>query len=113
MNPKNNCVNLNALTTKIGGFINKRDWAKFHTPKNLATSISIESNELLEIFQWDNPSFSELIEDDRRLTAISMEIADIQIYLLELMGKLGVNLEEIVEAKIQLNENKYPVDKYK
>jgi len=104
-------INIHTITNEICDFIKERDWDKFHTPKNLATSISIEANELLEIFQWESLTFDEIRKDKRRIKSISSEIADIQIYVLELMNNLGLSLEQVVREKIQSNKEKYPPDK--
>ena len=88
----------------IDEFNKARDWSKFHTPENLAKSISIEAGELLECFQWNNEyDREELIE----------ELADVQAYCIILAEKIGVDLEQIVLDKYKKNEEKYPVQKAK
>lgn len=88
----------------IDEFNKARDWSKFHTPENLAKSISIEAGELLECFQWNNEyDREELIE----------ELADVQAYCIILAEKIGVDLEQIVLDKYKKNEKKYPVKKAK
>lgn len=88
----------------IDEFNKARDWSKFHTPENLAKSISIEAGELLECFQWNNEyDRQELIE----------ELADVQAYCIILAEKIGVDLEQIVLDKYKKNEEKYPVQKAK
>ena len=88
----------------IDEFNKARDWSKFHTPENLAKSISIEAGELLECFQWNNEyDRQELIE----------ELADVQAYCIILAEKIGVDLEQIVLDKYKKNEKKYPVQKAK
>ena len=88
----------------IDEFNTARDWSKFHTPENLAKSISIEAGELLECFQWNNEyDRQELIE----------ELADVQAYCIILAEKIGVDLEQIVLDKYKKNEKKYPVQKAK
>jgi len=81
-----------------------RDWDQFHTPENLAKSISIEAAELLECFQWDNNYKKEEVID---------ELADVVNYCVLLANKLDVDLEKIVLDKIAKNELKYPVNKAK
>lgn len=83
-------------------FAKERDWEQFHTPENLAKSISIEAGELLECFQWDS-SFNE--EEVRK------ELADVVIYCIHLAHKLGVNLEDVVLEKMKEVEKKYPLEK--
>jgi len=89
---------------KILQFAKDRDWEQFHTPENLAKSISIESAELLECFQWN-----ENFEHDK----VVDELADIVNYCVLLASKLDVDLEDIVLNKLKKNELKYPVDKAK
>lgn len=78
-----------------------RDWAQFHTPENLAKSISIEAAELLELFQWDGEADSDRIRD---------ELADVLTYCFLLADKLGVEPEEIMLSKLEETKAKYPVD---
>ncbi len=79
-----------------------RDWSKFHTPSNLAKSISIEANELLECFQWDENNFD--------LEEVKKELADVLIYCQDLLDKLNLNDDEIINAKMDENEKKYPIE---
>lgn len=92
------------ILKKIKQFNNDRDWDQFHTPENLAKSISIEAGELLECFQWDNDFKKEEVLD---------EIADILIYTLTLASKLDVDVLEIMSNKIDYNEKRYEVSKSK
>jgi len=89
---------------KVISFTNDRDWDQFHSPENLAKSISIEAAELLECFQWNNEYKIEEVID---------ELADIVNYCILMADKLGVDLEEIVLNKMKKNEEKYPIDKSK
>lgn len=89
---------------KIIKFRDDRDWKKFHTPENLAKSISIESAELLECFQW-NKNFNK--------KEVNEELADILIYCIYLADALEINIEDIINDKIELNSKKYPLDKSK
>jgi NTP pyrophosphatase (non-canonical NTP hydrolase) len=91
-------------------FVSERDWDKFHTPKNLATALSVEASELLEPFQWlVSGDKSEL--DEVKLTAIRHEMADVLVYLVRLADKLDVDLLQAVQEKMVLNRIKYPADK--
>mgnify|MGYP000467446655 FL=1 len=85
-------------------FVAKRDWEKFHTRENLAKSISIEAAELLELYQWG---------DEPDLQRVKEELADVLAYCFHLADKIGVSPEELIMAKIKLNEAKYPVAKSK
>ena len=90
---------------RIRKFTTDRDWEQFHSPANLAKSISIEANELLECFQWD--------EDNYDLEHVKEELADVIVYCRNMLDKLGLDEDEIVNAKMIKNEAKYPIDKAK
>ncbi|MBQ3001221.1 MAG: nucleotide pyrophosphohydrolase [Bacilli bacterium] len=90
---------------RIRKFTSDRDWDQFHTPSNLAKSISIEAAELLECFQWSDTEYD--------LEHVLEELADVLVYCQELADKLGVDVDEIVNKKMTKNELKYPVDKAK
>lgn len=92
------------LLEKIKKFNEDRDWNQFHSPDNLAKSISIEAGELLECFQWNNEYDLENVTD---------EMADVFVYLLDLANKLNIDLLEVTDKKIDKNAEKYPVDKAK
>ena len=82
-------------------FVAERDWAQFHTPENLAKSISIEAAELLELFQWAEPSNVDDVRD---------ELADVLTYCLLMADRMGFDFEAIVREKLQKTEHKYPVE---
>ncbi len=90
---------------RIRKFTEDRDWDQFHTPTNLAKSISIEAAELLECFQWSDESFD--------INAVSEELADVMVYCIDMLDKLGLDADEIINAKMDQNEKKYPVNKAK
>lgn len=90
---------------RIRKFIKDRDWGQFHTPGNLAKSISIEANELLECFQWS--------DEDYDLEHVKEELADVLVYCQDLLDKLGLDADEIVNDKMTKNELKYPIEKAK
>ena len=102
---------LNDTIEKIDRFASEREWDQFHSPKNLAASISIEANELLEIFQWTDLSRSEIAENTVRYPEISEEIADVMIYCLRLCSTLKMEPISIINKKIELNKEKYPINK--
>ena len=90
---------------RIRRFTEDRDWDQFHSPANLAKSISIEANELLECFQWD--------EEHYDLNEVKEELADVLVYCRNMLDKLGLDEDDIVNAKMSKNEKKYPVNKAK
>lgn len=90
---------------RIRKFSVDRDWDQFHSPANLAKSISIEANELLECFQWS--------DDNYNLQEVKEELADVIVYCQDMLDKLGLDADEIVNAKMDQNEAKYPVEKAK
>ena len=90
---------------RIRRFSDERDWDQFHSPANLAKSIVIEAAELLECFQWDNDNYD--------LDHIKEEVADVIVYCQNMLDKLGLDVDEIVNMKMSQNESKYPVDKAK
>ena len=88
---------------RIRRFTEERDWDQFHSPANLAKSISIEAGELLECFQWSDDSYD--------IEHIKEELADVLVYCRNMLDKLGLDEDEIVNAKMAKNERKYPVEK--
>ena len=94
------------LKEKLRRFRDDRDWAQFHNEKDLAIALSIEAAELLELFLWKNPN--EAAPDK-----IKAELADVFMYALLLADKLGLDITEIINTKLQLNNEKYPVEKAK
>lgn len=103
---------LQELKQRIQQFARARDWDQFHSPKNLSMAMSVEVGELMEHFQWLSEQQSAQL-DVETLNAVKDEIADIQVYLVRLADKLGVDILQAVEQKMQKNEQKYPADKVK
>lgn len=103
---------LDDLTRRIVEFRDERDWKQFHSPRNLAASISIEAAELLECFQWSSDATAA---DDvaRRHGEIEDEIADVLIYTLLLAHDTGIDSTEAVQRKLAKNGMKYPPEKAK
>ena len=96
---------LEKVMKRIDDFVNARDWRQFHTPSNLAKSISIESNELLECFQWSDTNYD--------LESVKEELADVMNYCIQMSMVLGVDIVDIMNSKMDKTEKKYPVDKAK
>ena len=90
---------------RIRRFTVDRDWQQFHTPGNLAKSISIEAGELLECFQWSETEYD--------VEHVKEELADVMVYCRNLLDELGLDEDEIINAKMDKNEAKYPVEKAK
>lgn len=98
------------IKTRLRDFAAERDWDQFHSPKNLSMALIVEASELVEHFQWLKQDESLALSADK-LNEVAQEIADIQIYLVRIADKLGVDIEQAVDEKIALNERKYPADK--
>jgi dCTP diphosphatase len=103
---------LKDLREKLNQFVAERDWAQFHTPKNLAMAMIVEAAELVEQFQWDTPQESLQLSPEKR-EAVAYELADTFVYLLRLAEVLEIDLIDAANKKIALNALKYPVDKAK
>ncbi len=88
---------------RIRKFTEDRDWDQFHSPANIAKSIVIEAAELLECFQWDEENFD--------VQHVKEELADVIVYCQDMLDKLGLDVDEIVNMKMAQNEAKYPVEK--
>lgn len=90
---------------RIRKFTEDRDWEQFHTPSNLAKSIVIEASELLECFQWNDKGFD--------VDHVKEELADVIVYCQNMLDELDLDVDEIVNDKMDKNEAKYPVEKAK
>ncbi len=102
------------LRELVRQFVDDREWEKFHAPKNLSMALAIEAAELMEHFQWLSVEESRSIDADRaKLDAVGEELADIICYTLALANTLGLDVTEIMHAKMKKNEVKYPVEKYR
>jgi len=102
------------LKELVGAFRDARDWAQFHSPKNLSMAIAIEAAELMGEFQWLTTEGSgAAVEDPAKLGKMKEELADIMIYCLSLADSLGIDVAAAVEQKINQNAEKYPEDEYK
>ena len=99
---KGAAMNQNTID-RIRKFSDDRDWDQFHSPANLAKSLVIEAAELLECFQWSDETYD--------LQHVKEELADVLVYSQNLLDKLGLDADEIVNMKMSQNEAKYPVEK--
>jgi NTP pyrophosphatase (non-canonical NTP hydrolase) len=100
---------LQALAARLAQFASERDWDQFHSPKNLAMALAAEAGELLEHFQWLTEAQSAALSPEE-LEAVALELADVQLYLVRLADRLGVDLIAAAHRKIELNAAKYPAD---
>lgn len=96
---------LEDLKMRINKFVEDRDWKQFHTPCNLAKSISIEANELLECFQWSDNRYD--------INDVKEELADVINYCIQMASILNLDIHDIVVEKLEKTEKKYPIDKAK
>jgi dCTP diphosphatase len=102
------------LAITLRAFAAERDWDQFHTPKNLATSISVEAAELLEIFQWSRGQQDWADVADASIRAkVEDELADILLYLIRFADKAEIDLQAIAERKIASNADKYPSERFR
>ena len=90
---------------RIREFREDREWDQFHSPANLAKSIVIEASELLECFQWSDTEYN--------IQSVKEELADVIVYVQDMLDKLDLDPDEIVNSKMDQNEKKYPVEKAK
>jgi dCTP diphosphatase len=102
------------LRAQIEAFVAERDWAQFHSPKNLSMAIAIEAAELMERFQWLTIEESKgLVEEEATRGQVIDELADVLIYCLSLANALDVDLSEAIVRKLAHNARKYPADEYR
>lgn len=101
-------MDLRKLQDRLQAFADARDWNQFHSPKNLAMALSVETAELVEIFQWLTEAQSRDLSASQR-SALADEIADVQIYLARIADMTDIDIEASVERKLIKNALKYPV----
>jgi NTP pyrophosphatase (non-canonical NTP hydrolase) len=103
-------VDVPALQRRLADFAARRNWQPYHTPKNLASALSVEASELLEIFQWLTPEESaEVMTDPDTAHRVRDEVADVLAYLLQLCQVLGIDPLTALDEKIDRNEKRFPV----
>lgn len=98
------------LTLELREFAAQRDWEQFHSPKNLAAALSVEAAEVLEHFQWLTEQESRSLPAEQR-AELSLELADVLLYLLRLADRLDVDLLEAAKRKLAINAERYPADR--
>jgi NTP pyrophosphatase (non-canonical NTP hydrolase) len=103
---------LNDLRQRINRFVEERDWSQYHSPKNLAMAMIVEAGEVVEHFQWMTESDSRHLDAETK-EKVGHELADTFVYLLRIAEVCGIDLLQATNAKIDLNAQKYPVEKCK
>lgn len=104
---------LENLKKEVEDFIRERNWEKYHTPKNIAESISIEASELLEEFQWKSPEeIEKLLKDPKKKKSIEEEVADVMIYCLSLANRIDIDVSTAILDKLESNRQKYPKEEF-
>jgi NTP pyrophosphatase (non-canonical NTP hydrolase) len=94
---------------KLREFAHARDWDQFHSPRNLATALAVETAELLEHFQWLRDDQGDSLSPDTH-EAVGLEMADVLLYLIRLADKLEIDLLAVANQKLRINEQKYPIE---
>jgi len=105
---------IESLLSRLIEFRKQREWEQFHLPKELATAITIEASELLELFLWNERENAVMVKQDQhKMSRIKEEIADVLIYLLFLSHDLDIDLCEAALDKLEKNRQKYPEEEYR
>lgn len=100
------------LKAAVARFVTARDWDRYHSPKNLAMSISIEAAEIMEHFQWLTVGEAvEAMKDEKVRSEVEEEIADVVIYCLSFASQTGIDVSKAIQAKLERNEERFPVGK--
>jgi dCTP diphosphatase len=103
---------IDLLKARINRFVEERDWAQFHSPKNLAMAMIVEAAELVEHFQWLSEDDSQNLSAEKK-AQVGQELADTFVYLLRIAEVCGIDLIAAANDKIDLNAKKYPIEKAK
>jgi len=101
-------MDMNKIQNIIRKFSKQRDWDQFHNPKNIAMALSVETAELVEIFQWLNEEQALNLDTDKQ-EHLKEEVADVAVYLLRICMAYDINLEDAIISKMKKNEKKYPL----
>lgn len=108
-----NSATIGNLKSIIMKFVQERNWGQFHSAKNMSMYISIEANELMELFLWTEGKEAAQQELEKRREEIEQEAADVAITLLTFCAENNIDLSKAIEAKLKLNAQRYPVEKSK
>ena len=102
------------LLQLVADFVDQRDWQQFHSPKNISMALSIEASELMEHFQWITIDASQQVATEpAKLAEVAEELADVMSYTLAMANTLGIDLAATIEAKMEKNAKKYPVEQFR
>jgi len=117
--PQGNAVmdeetSLTELKDLIESFVLERDWAQFHSPKNLSMAIAVEAAELMDLFKWQSDSIAgQIIQDPLTRQAAIEELADVLIYALALANRAEIDVATAIRHKVEKNRRKYPAARFK
>ena len=101
------------LKTVVEDFVEERDWAQFHSPKNLSMALAVEASELMGLFKWKTVEKAQEEMKGKLLQDAADELADIMIYSIAFANRNGIDIAKAVTSKIEKNKAKYPADKFK
>jgi NTP pyrophosphatase (non-canonical NTP hydrolase) len=102
------------LKSLVEEFVAQRDWAQFHSPKNLAMAIGVEAGELMDLFRWHSEAQSvQAMKNGKARKRAAEELADVVICALAFANRTGINLAQVVTSKVSKNSKKYPLRTYK
>lgn len=103
---------LEGLSRRVRKFAEARDWEQFHSPRNLVLALAGEVGELASLMQWvPDEEMKQWLKDENNRSDLEAELADVFSYLLRLADTIGIDLSRALEAKIALNESRYPIDR--
>ncbi|MFT7228645.1 MAG: dCTP diphosphatase [Methylophilaceae bacterium] len=103
---------IDQLRARVNQFVEERDWVQFHSPKNLSMAMIVEAGEVVEHFQWMTETDSKNLDAEKK-EQVGQELSDTFVYLLRIAEVCGIDLIDAANKKIDLNANKYPVEKAK
>ena len=101
------------LKTVVENFVEERDWAQFHSPKNLSMALAVEASELMDLFKWKTVEEAQEEMKDKLLEDAADELADIMIYSIAFANRNGIDIAKAVTSKMEKNKAKYPADQFK
>jgi len=102
-------TNVQAIKDLVKQFQASRGWEKFHSPKNLAMSISIEAAELMEIFQWVSSEEAWRVRESDEFQHLQEELADVLIYCMSLANQLDIDVAAAIQDKMHKNALRFPM----